>query len=102
MDFKRVLLIPVFALTGAVFAQAADFEHGKTLHNQNCISCHRDIMGGNADAIYTRPNRRIESYDALVRQVSRCKDNLGMPWPEEEVLDVVEYLNKQFYHYDKR
>jgi mono/diheme cytochrome c family protein len=102
MEFTmKKLPLLLLVLFGITTVQAADLKRGKELHDQNCISCHAGIMGGNADSIYTRENRRIESYDALVRQVGRCKDNLGMSWPEEEVRDVAEYLNKQYYHFDK-
>jgi mono/diheme cytochrome c family protein len=103
MDFpmKTLTLTLLGLLTLATTAQAADLNRGKQLHDQNCMTCHAGIMGGNANSIYTRENRRIESYDALVRQVGRCKDNLGVAWPEEEVKDVAAYLNHEFYHFKK-
>lgn len=97
---KNLTLAFSLLLGLATTAQAVDLERGKTLHDQNCMTCHAGIMGGDANSIYTRENRRIESYDALVRQVGRCKDNLGVAWPEEEVEDVAAYLNHQFYHFD--
>jgi hypothetical protein len=79
----------------------ADVANGKELHDANCTSCHIDLQGGDGTGIYTRENRRIESYPALVKQVKRCRDSLGVPWPEEHVNDVVNYLNDQFYKYKK-
>ncbi|MBD3670882.1 MAG: cytochrome c [Gammaproteobacteria bacterium] len=99
MPQKALFVILMLNLLEIGVSQAADFERGKQLHNQNCMSCHQDIMSGNGDAIYIRPNRRIDNYDALVKQVGRCKDNLGVPWPEEEVMDVVEYLNTRYYQF---
>ena len=96
---KKLSIVFITLLSVAASAQAVDLNRGKQLHDQNCMTCHAGIMGGNANSIYTRENRRIENYDALVRQVGRCKDNLGVAWPEEEVKDVAAYLNQQFYHF---
>jgi len=79
----------------------ADINNGKELHDANCTSCHIDLQGGDGTGIYTRENKRIETYPALIKQVKRCRDSLGVPWPEEHVDDVVEYLNSTFYKYKK-
>ena len=77
----------------------ADINNGKELHDSNCTSCHISMQGGDGSGIYLRKNNRIESYPALVKQVKRCRDSLGVPWPKEHVSDVVEYLNKSFYNF---
>lgn len=79
----------------------ADIKNGKELHQGNCTSCHISMQGGDGSSIYTRENKRIESHPALIKQVKRCRDSLGVPWPEEHVNDVVEYLNNNFYNYKK-
>ena len=63
----------------------------------NCQSCHTSLMGGNPDLIYTRPDRRVTSINGLRNQVTRCKTTVGVAWPEDQVEDVVEYLNTNFY-----
>ena len=82
----------------AVVAQA-DINHGKELHDSNCTTCHISIQGGDGTGIYTRENRRIESHPALIKQVNRCRDSLGMLWPENHINDVVQYLNTNFYKF---
>ncbi len=79
----------------------ADVKNGKELHDSNCTSCHISLLGGDGSGIYTREHKRIETYPALIKQVNRCRDSLGVPWPEEDVNDVVEYLNSNFYKYKK-
>lgn len=79
----------------------ADITNGKELHDANCTSCHIDLQGGDGSGIYTRENNRIETYPALIKQVKRCRDSLGVPWPQEHVNDVVEYLNSNFYKFSK-
>ncbi|MCK4866101.1 MAG: cytochrome c [Gammaproteobacteria bacterium] len=89
-------------LSSFVFISApinANVENGKELHNSNCTSCHISIQGGDGSGIYTRENKRIESHPALIKQVKRCRDSLGVPWPDEHVGDVVEYLNNTFYKF---
>lgn len=90
------LISSVIFLSSTVYA---DINNGKELHDANCTSCHIDLQGGDGSAIYTREHKRIESYPALIKQVKRCRDSLGVPWPEEHVNDVVEYLNTTFYKY---
>ena len=78
---------------------SADINNGKELHDANCTSCHISLQGGDGTGIYTRENNRIETYPALIKQVKRCRDSLGVPWPENHVNDVVEYLNTSFYKF---
>lgn len=79
----------------------ADIKNGKELHDSNCTNCHVDLQGGDGTGIYTRENNRIETYPALIKQVKRCRDSLGVAWPENHVDDVVEYLNSSFYKFKK-
>ncbi len=98
------LLTHFSLISNFIFASAtvsADVKNGKELHDNNCTSCHISMQGGDGSGIYTREHKRIESYPALIKQVKRCRDSLGMPWPEEHVSDVVEYLNNTFYNYKK-
>jgi len=98
-------VISYICLTGSLiissFTANADINHGKELHDSNCTSCHISIQGGDGSGIYTRENNRIETYPALIKQVKRCRDSLGVQWPENDVNDVVEYLNRTFYKFDK-
>lgn len=89
----------LFTLTS--LSTNADVKNGKELHDSNCTSCHISMQGGDGSSIYTRENNRIHSHPALVKQVNRCRDSLGVPWPEEHVNDVVEYLNSSFYKFKK-
>ena len=93
---KLILLILLSLLSTTVLADA---KRGKSLHDGNCMTCHIGIMGGVGNDIYLRDNRRVESYPRLVAQVNRCNDNLDVPWHDDEVMDVVEYLNQKFYRF---
>lgn len=86
-------------LAYAAGAHAADLARGKQLVEENCIKCHADMMGGDGSKIYTRSDRRIDSLAALTKQVHRCKTSLGVSWPEDQIADVVAYLNKTYYKF---
>lgn len=79
--------------------QAADLKRGKELLEENCIKCHASMVGGDGSKIYTREDRRIDSLEALNKQVHRCKNSLGVSWPEDQIDDVVAYLNHKYYKF---
>ncbi len=94
---NKTLLASALLLFVSHNAAAANPAHGKDLHDANCQSCHASLMGGNPDRIYTRSDRRVTSIDGLKKQVTRCKTTVGVAWPEDQIEDVVEYLNTSFY-----
>jgi hypothetical protein len=68
------------------------FEHGEKMHAEHCYKCH-------TDKVYTRDNRFVKSINALSKQVVRCKDNLGIPWFDEDTTAVVHFLNEKYYKF---
>ncbi|HHB12020.1 MAG TPA: cytochrome c [Chromatiales bacterium] len=80
-------------------SQAADAGRGKQLHDKHCIDCHSGMVGGDGTLLYTRKNRRVHSYDALIKQINRCDQSLGLKWFPEDVRDVAAYLNREFYKF---
>jgi mono/diheme cytochrome c family protein len=88
---KRLILLGVMVATSpAVIADAA---RGKTLHDEHCMKCHDN-------GVYTRENRFIKNREGLAKQVQRCQLSAGAQWFEEDVDDVVEYLNASFYKFE--
>lgn len=72
--------------------QAADVSKGKKLVNDNCMSCHDD-------SVYTRKDRRVTSMKGLQKQVKRCELNLGLKWFDDDIDNVVTYLNDSYYKF---
>lgn len=93
---KSILFVAFYGMTQAY---AANIERGKELHDGYCISCHASMLGGDGTAIYTRVERRIDSMEALQHQVRRCKTSLDASWPDDQVDDLLEYLNQTFYKF---
>jgi mono/diheme cytochrome c family protein len=84
-----LLLLPMSMTAPAL---AANIEHGKTLVEQNCTRCHDS-------RVFTRPDHKIRSLDALKAQVERCESNVPVDWPQQDYDDVVAYLDATFYKF---
>jgi len=97
--FSTIIACLGLGLSGLSVAHAADLKRGKQLLEENCIKCHASMMGGDGSKIYTRPDRKVESLEGLNKQVHRCRDSLGVQWPEDQIADVVAYLNKTYYKF---
>ena len=74
-------------------AFAADIENGKALHIENCTRCHQPD-------VYTREKRMVNSFDELHEQVRQCEIMAEMAWFDEEIEDVVGFLNEAYYKFD--
>jgi mono/diheme cytochrome c family protein len=77
----------------------ADANHGKALVERHCMSCHVAKYGGDGSSIYTRPDHKIRSLEALVTQINRCNEGTHAGFPPEGLLDVGAYLNQTFYKF---
>lgn len=68
---------------------------GQELHDGKCLSCHKS-------GFYTRESHRLKSYDSLKTQVQTCATNLSIPWFEDEVEEVADYVNTGYYKFEKK
>jgi len=90
---KRLLILTTTCLLAAgALPTIAAADNGAELHAANCTSCHDD-------AVYKRKDRRVTSMDGLKKQVQRCELSLGLKWFDEDVDDVVAYLNSTYYKF---
>lgn len=80
------------ALLLAGTAAQADSAAGKALHDKHCTKCH------GAD-IYTRKDRIVRNLEHLNKQVTRCQLSLGVNWFDDDIANVVEYLNANYYKF---
>ncbi|BBJ24527.1 c-type cytochrome [Candidatus Nitrotoga sp. AM1P] len=86
-------------------AQAESFadgqpEAGKKLFDKyQCNRCHNGKMGGDGNAIFTRPNRKVTDPQQLTAQINVCTRNVGANFSTQEKLDLAAYLNKHFYKF---
>jgi hypothetical protein len=93
---NSIVFISAISVSSICVAEGDDIidplAHGEQAHQNHCYKCH-------SDDIYTRENRIVKSIDALSKQVVRCKDNLGIPWFDEDADAVVQFLNKKYYRF---
>jgi mono/diheme cytochrome c family protein len=89
-SIKFIILLPV--LMSSYVNADDDAVRGKLLHEQSCTKCHDT-------AVYSRPDKRITSLGALQGQVRRCTRPAGAEWDKQDIADVVEYLNRNYYHF---
>lgn len=79
-------------------APAADPHPGMEIHEQNCAACH---IAPHNEAFYTRPDRKIQSYEKLQGMVRMCDANLGTQLFDEDMEQIGDYLNQAFYKFEK-
>jgi len=91
---------PIAALALLLAAAPALAADGRALHDENCLSCHASLTGGDPNTLYTRPDHKVTSLDGLRKQVHRCELSLGLTWFDVEVDAVTEYLNRNFYKFN--
>lgn len=92
-------LFAVLALSLISTPSLADVAHGRELHQQHCVGCHINMTGGDGSLLYTRSDRRVHNLTGLEAQVRRCEANLELKWFDEDIEDVVEYLNQAYYKF---
>jgi mono/diheme cytochrome c family protein len=79
-------------LAGPLPALAADEERGRLLYENHCTGCHESL-------IHIRETRKADSPAAIREQIERWRAVLDLDWQEDEVDDVLEYLNQRYYRY---
>ena len=89
--FTRIFI--AYLLSSSTTIIAGDISNGELLHNENCVRCHKP-------SVYTRENRMINSYDALHERVRQCEIMAEMAWFDEEIDDVVSFLNHAYYRFE--
>ena len=89
---KTSLLISALGLSSAT--QAQNFARGQELYNQQCQSCHEDLMHAR--------NRKLKTLNGLRSRIQDWSSHSGNSWKAEEIDDVLYYLNKSFYHFDQK
>ncbi|MBF0152581.1 MAG: cytochrome c [Magnetococcales bacterium] len=92
------IILPLLAGLSSV-AGAADAEKGRALHDKSCLECHAAKFSGDPHRIYTRADHKKKNRKELAAMVAFCNQNVGTRWFDEEIADVVEYLDKGFYKF---
>jgi hypothetical protein len=88
------LIITIFLGVGLIadVCLALDPLRGKYLFENHCQTCHHPYL-------LEREHRKVRDVAALQYQTRRWQAEIGVAWSEEEVSDVIDYLNERFYHF---
>lgn len=101
---KKLLYAVTFIMFYGI-AYADPFAGGKPENGQKlfdkyqCNSCHNGKMGGDGNAIFTRPNRKVTNPQQMTDQITVCARNARVNFSTQEKLDIAAYLNKNFYKF---
>jgi len=100
---KFIATLALLALSTGVMAvpfAKGDAASGKKLFDQyKCNSCHIDMVGGDGNAIYTRPNRKVTKPAELSVQMKRCSGAVGANITAQEEEHLAAYLNQKYYKF---
>ena len=92
-----IALLTAGGLAGAPAASGAelpDLERGRALYENHCIVCH-------TAKVHRRAPPLPVQIDELRRIVTLWASMEGMRWNSEEIEDVVHYLNRTHYRFEK-
>jgi hypothetical protein len=68
---------------------------GQLLYENHCMSCHDSV-------VHIRTDRSTRSLPELRTRVLHWAEYLKLNWENEELGEVVEYLDSQYYKFDVR
>lgn len=97
------LIITLILLFAATTASANPFPNGDAKTGQmlfekhKCNRCHIKIMGGDGNAIFTRPDRKVHNAAELLDQLDACNRNIDVALTAQEKQHLGAYLNR-FYN----
>ncbi len=85
-------LLTTLVLSSTAFAEG-DATNGKTLFDKSqCQKCH-------GTEVFTREDHKVKDLAGLGKQVRMCDSQLSVNWFDDEIDDVVAYLNDAFYKF---
>ena len=87
-------LIVAWWVFGGFSAMAADSFDASELVEKNCTSCH-------GSEIYTREDRKINSFTALKTQVQACNSNFNAGMSQEQLAAIATLLNEKYYKFNE-
>jgi len=98
MDSRWLMLAGVaVALAGVtasmVALRAMEFDRGQALYENHCSTCHDPQTHVAGDA------RHVTTMADLRARVAAWSVHSGLNWPDEDVNDVTDFLNRRFYRF---
>jgi cytochrome c553 len=92
-------LVLTGAALAAPFPKADPAAGAKLFDEAKCAGCHAKRFGGDGSNAFTRPDHKVKSADALLKQVNACVTQLNVQWFPDEQEQVAAYLNQKYYKF---
>ena len=87
---KSIIITSILLFSSTLFA---DIEEGKEMFDEsNCMECHETSH-------FKAKKDKVNDYKKLHKIVSMCAFNNDTGWFDDELDDVVKYVNREFYHF---
>lgn len=67
---------------------------GQQLYENHCMACHESV-------IHIRTRHQAKSLTDIHQQVTRWANYSKLHWSRDETSDVVQYLNSQYYRFER-
>lgn len=94
MNIRSGLIVACFAAWGISPASAQNFARGQELFEDHCQACHED---------FERPEvRHLRSAKELRARIEAWAAHTNTGWKQEDIEDVLFYLDRSFYRFDKK
>jgi len=94
MTPARILVLAA-AFSVALAAAAQTPSRGALLYDTHCIACH-------TKEVHWRERKLASDWQSLAAETRRWQRNIGLGWSDEEIDDVVRYLNTTIYRFPDR
>ena len=91
MTPARILVLAA-AVSVALAAAAQTSSRGALLYDTHCIACH-------TKELHWRERKLATDWASLAAETRRWQRNIGLGWSDEEIDDVVRYLNTTIYRF---
>jgi mono/diheme cytochrome c family protein len=89
---RLCIMAVVFCVMASGSLAAENPGRGAVLYDNQCRFCHES-------QVHIREDRRVTGLVELHKRVTAWSAHAGLGWNDEEVDDVVAYLNQSFYHF---
>nr|CAA6830657.1 MAG: Unknown protein [uncultured Thiotrichaceae bacterium] len=88
-----LFLVTSLLLSFNVQAEEPNTANGQRLFKASrCLECH-------SVGVFTSKDRKVKDLAGLERKVRQCDANLSTNWFDDQILDVVAYLNSTYYKF---
>ncbi len=90
---KIIIIVASLLIANTVLAEGNSTEGKKIYLKSECLRCHQ------SDKLFTRKDRKVKTLSQLNSQVRKCDTQLNSHLFDDEIEDVVAYLNQAYYKF---